>query len=135
MGLAERRSAERFKNEDYPGWKTQIDAAAGSEVTVEVAWDELAVADYADSYAEFFPQVYFEPLVQALGAVGVDEMGRSALRDGLSKIVIRNTDQFYSRSGFSFTDGVLTIDHKPYTNIGDGEERAKAIQHILEAGL
>ncbi len=135
MGLAERRSAERFKNEDYPGWKSQIDEAAGFDVPVEVNWDELAVADYASSYADFFPQVYFQPLVDALNAVGVDEMGQSALREGLSKIVIRNTDQFYSTSGISFTDGVLTFDHKPYTNIGDGEERAKGLRQTLESGL
>ena len=32
MGLAERRGAEQFKNNDYPGWKSRIDAAAGFEV-------------------------------------------------------------------------------------------------------
>lgn len=135
MGLAERRSAERFKTEDYPDWKTRIDQAVGFDVPVEVAWSELAVEDYAASYAEFFPKVYFEPLVQALKEVGVDEMGREALREGLSKIVIRNSGDFYSASGFSFADGVLTFDHKPQTNIGDGEERAKALQRILESGL
>jgi hypothetical protein len=135
MGLAERRSAERFKNEDYPGWKSQIDQAAGFDVPVEVNWDELAVADYASSYADFFPQVYFQPLADALSAVGVDEMGKSALREGLSKIVIKNTDAFYSTSGISFADGVLTFDHKPHANIGDGEERAKGLRQALESGL
>jgi len=61
MGLAERRGAEQFKSNDYPGWKSRIDEAAGFEVPVEVAWDELAVAGYAGSYAEFFPKVYFQP--------------------------------------------------------------------------
>jgi hypothetical protein len=135
MGLAERRGAERFKNDDYPGWKAQIDRAAGFEVPVEVEWQELAVADYADSYAEFFPQVYFQPLVDALSAVTADDLGKDALSAGLSKIVIRNTDQFYSTAGISFTDGVLTFDHKPHTNVGYGEERAKGLQRALEAGL
>jgi hypothetical protein len=135
MGLAERRSAERFRTEDYPGWKTRIDEAAGFDVPVEVAWNELAVDDYAADYAEFFTKVYFEPLVGALSAVGVDEMGREALREGLAKIVVKNSGAFYSASGFSFADGVLTFDHKPHTNVGDGEERAKALQRILESGL
>ena len=135
MGLAERRGVERFKNEAYPGWKTRIDEAAGFDVPVEVAWDELAVADYADSYADFFPKVYFRPLVDALNAVAVDDLGKTALREGLSKIVIRNKGEFHNTAGISFTDGVLTFDHRPYTNIDYGEERAKGLRQALEAGL
>jgi hypothetical protein len=135
MGLAERRGAERFKNDDYPSWKSRIDEAAGFEVPVEVAWEELAVADYADSYGEFFPKVYFQPLVDALRAVTVDDLGKNALREGLSKIVIRNAGGFYSSSGISFTDGVLTFDHQPHANIEYGEERAKGLQRVLESGL
>jgi hypothetical protein len=135
MGLAERRGVERFKNDDYPGWKSRIDEAAGFEVPVEVAWEEVAVADYADSYAEFFPKVYFQPLVDALRAVTVDDLGKGALREGLSKIVIRNEGGFYSTSGISFTDGVLTFDHQPHANIDYGEERAKGLQRTLESGL
>jgi hypothetical protein len=135
MGLAERRGVERFKNDDYPGWKERIDQAAGFELEVEVAWEELAVVDYADSYAEFFPKVYFQPLVDALSAVTVDEIGKGAARDGLSKIVIRNTEQYSSASGFTFADGVLTIDHQPHSNVDYGDERAKALQRIIESGL
>lgn len=135
MGLAERRAVERFKNDEYPNWKARIDQAAGFEVPVEVAWEELAVADYADSYAEFFPKVYFQPLMDALGAVTVDELGKNAAREGLSRIVIRNTGQFYSTTGFAFRDGVLTIDHQPHVNVDDADERAKGLQRILESGL
>jgi hypothetical protein len=135
MGLAERRAVERFKNDDYPGWKSRIDQAAGFEIPVEVAWEELQVEDYADSYAEFFPKVYFKPLTQALSAVTIDDLGRSALREGLSRIVIRNTGGFYSAAGIMFGDSVLTLDHQPHVNIDDGEERAKAMQRILESGL
>ena len=135
MGLAERRSVERFKNEDYPGWKSRIDEAAGFEVLIEVAWEELAVADYADSYAEYFPQVYFQPLLDALGAIGADDMGKQALREGVSKIIVRNTDEYFSPSGITFVDGVLTFDHKSESNTHHVEERTKAIQALLESGL
>jgi|tagenome__1003787_1003787.scaffolds.fasta_scaffold17937822_1 hypothetical protein len=135
MGLAERRSAERFKNEDYPGWKARIDEAAGFEVLIEVAWDELAVPDYADMYAEYFPAVYFQPLIDALGAIAVDDMGKQALRETVTKVVVRNTDEYFSPSGISFADGVLTFDHKSDTNTHHVEERTKALQTILEAAL
>ncbi|MFE9423765.1 hypothetical protein ACFYNO_12485 [Kitasatospora sp. NPDC006697] len=135
MGLAERRSVERFKNDDYPGWKSRIDAAAGFDVPIEVDWQELAVPDYADSYAEYFPQVFFQPLLDALSAVGADEMGRDALREGVTKVIVRNTGEYFSESGISFTDGVLTFDHKSDTNTHHVEERTKRLQQVLEAGL
>jgi hypothetical protein len=135
MGLAERRGVEQFKNDDYPGWKSRIDEAAGFEVPVEVNWEELAVADYAGSYADFFPKVYFQPLADALSAVAADDLGENALREGLAKIVIRNAGEFYSTSGISFAGGVLTFDHKPHTNIGDGQERTKGLIRALESGL
>ncbi|WP_051969469.1 hypothetical protein [Kitasatospora azatica] len=53
---------------------------------IEVEWSELAVPDYADSDAAYFPQVYFQPLVDALGAIGADDMGKEALREGISKV-------------------------------------------------
>ncbi|HEY3481873.1 MAG TPA: hypothetical protein VGL02_23490 [Streptomyces sp.] len=135
MGLAERRSAERFKNDDYPGWKSRIDEAAGFEVSIEVAWQELAVADYADSYAEYFPQVYFQPLLDAFSAIAVDDMGKEALRESLSQVVIKNSGEYFSPSGISFTDGVLTFDHKSESNTHHVEERTKALQAVLEAAL
>ncbi|HET9169114.1 MAG TPA: hypothetical protein VFN97_06745 [Actinospica sp.] len=135
MGLAERRSAERFKNEDYPGWKSRIDEAAGFDVQIEVAWDELAVADYADSYAEYFPAVYFQPLLDALAAIGADDMGKQALREGLAKVVIHNSDEYFSPSGITFTGGVLDFDHKSESNTHHVDERTKAIQSLLESAL
>jgi hypothetical protein len=135
MGLAERRAIEQFKTDDYPGWQAKIEKAAGFPVPVEVSWEELAVNEYASSYAEFFPKVYFQPLVDALNAITFDELGRTAAREGLKKIIIRNTEEYYSTRGFTFADGVLTLDHQPHTNVDDIEERAKGLQQILESGL
>ena len=135
MGLAERRAVERFKTDDFPEWKSRIDQAASFEVPVEVAWEELSVEDYADSYAEFFPKVYFQPLTDALSAVTIDDLGKSAVRGGLSRIVVRNTGQYYSASGITFSDGVLTLDHQPHVNVDYSEERVKTLQHALEKGL
>ena len=135
MGLAERRAAEQFKNNDFPAWKARIDEAAGFDVAVDVRWDELAADEYASSYPTFFPKVYFQPMVDALAAITIDDMGRDALRDGLKKVVVRNTEQYASSNGFAFEDGVLTIDHRSYTNVDDGAERAKGLQKLLESGL
>jgi hypothetical protein len=135
MGLAERRAVEQFKNGDYPDWKAKIDDVAGFEVSIEVKWEELAVSDFAGDYAGFFAKVYFQPLVDALTGITVDELGRTALRDGLKTIIVRNTGGFYSTSGITFTDGVLTFDHQPHVNVDDVDERTKGLRQILEAGL
>ena len=135
MGLAERRAAHNFRTDEYPAWKARLDEAAGFAVPVEVAWDELAVDGYATSYAEFFPKVYFQPLVTALAGVTIDDMGREALRSGLAKIVVRNSGEYSGVGGFTFVDGVLTFDHRSDANIEYGDERAKQVQQLLEANL
>ena len=135
MGLAERRAVERFKNDAYPDWRTKITSASGFEVPVEVAWDELAVADNADGLGDYFVSVYFQPLVDALNGITFDELGKTALRDGLRQIVVRNSGQHSSNSGITFTDGVLVFDHKPDVNVDYGDDRAKGLRQTLEAGL
>jgi hypothetical protein len=135
MGLAERRAIEHFKTDDYPDWQARITSAAGFEVPVEVMWEELGVADYADSYGDFFVKVYFQPLVDALNGITFDDLGKTALREGLKKIVVRNTGQYSSTTGITFTDGVLTFDHQPHVNVDYGEDRAKGMRQTLESGL
>ena len=135
MGLAQRRAVMTFRNERFPDWKQRIDQAAHFEVPVEVAWDRLAETDMPDSLAEFLPKVYFEPLVGALAGITIDDLGITALREGLASIVITNTGGYSSPSGFSFEDGVLTIDHRPDANVDDVDERRKALQRMLEDKL
>jgi hypothetical protein len=97
--------------------------------------EELAIADFAERYAEYFPKVYFQPLVDALSAVTVDDLGKDALRERLSKIVIRNTDAFVRADGATFADGVLTFDHKAAANVDYPQERAQGLQKVLESAL
>ncbi|HEY6790072.1 MAG TPA: hypothetical protein VI365_22460 [Trebonia sp.] len=78
----------------------------------------------------------FRPgLVDALSAITTDDLGKSALREGPSKVVIRNTGEFFSAAGISFADGVLTFDHNPHTNIDQGEERCEGPAAALESAL
>jgi hypothetical protein len=79
--------------------------------------------------------VYFQPLVSALTAITSDELGQQALQEGLARIVITNSDQYASPLGFSFSDGVLIIDHKPASNVDDIDDRAQGLQNLLEANL
>ena len=53
----------------------------------------------------------------------------------VSKVVVKNSGQYFSPTGFTFADGVLTLDHMSDSNTHHVEERTKAIQALLEAGL
>jgi hypothetical protein len=135
MGLAERRGVENFKTGSYPAWKERIDEKAGFEVDVEVEWDSLGEPGHAEEYERQFPKIYFEPLVGALEAITIDDLGRKALKEGLKKVVVKNSDTYYSPTGFAFSGGVLTIDHQPHYNVDYWEERRDALRRLLEDGL
>ena len=87
-----------------------------------------------------WPKVYFEPLIAALKKVSVDDMGREALREalreGVQKIVFCNRSDSHVRDHFSLEGGVLTIDHKPFSNIDRGAaDREQWIEDVLNAAL
>lgn len=134
-GLKEKRAVKDFQETSYPKLKKEIDAIAGVDVPIEVDWNSVAVKDYAHLYEEGFTKVYFTPLLQALKEICADEMGKSALKDALKKVVIKNSSNSYSPSKFSFTDGILVIDHSPTTNLGDIKDRSSKLVKLLEAGL
>ena len=136
MGLAERRATKDFQDNRLPALIADLHRLAGFEVPIEIAWDQLAKADQAGSYGEYWPKVYFQPLIDALTDVARDEMGKEALRGGLTKIVLANTSDYYSpSSAISFAGGVLTIDHDPCCNVDDVGERARALVKALEQAL
>ncbi|MEZ6185402.1 MAG: hypothetical protein R3F62_10380 [Planctomycetota bacterium] len=136
MGLKERRALKAFQDEHFAAQKKRIDDAAGFEVDLDMDWDSLVDPTYLHMINETWPKVYFDPTVAALEAVGVDAMGKEALQEGLKKVVFKNASDC-STAGrcATFSDGVLTVDHKPFTNVDYVKDRAKAIQDVLEDGL
>lgn len=135
MGLRERRAAKAFEDNTYPALKARIDAAYGKELPVEVDWKSLAIDGSAHLYEEGFTQVYFETLIGALEGIAIDDMGREALHEGLEKVVITNSGNHSSYRGFSFADGVLTIDHEPTSNMHQVQERIDGTVTMLEDAL
>ena len=136
MGIAIRRVVENYKTNEFPTVQQQIEDAAGMPVLVEANWETLATNDnLAAQYPEFFSKVYFQPIIRALKAVAIDDMGKEALKNGLKKIIITDSRKHYSPSGFSFDEGVLTLDHESDSNVDSIDERANAIQKLLETKL
>jgi hypothetical protein len=136
MGLGERRAAKNFETNQLPALKKEIDQAAGFDVPLEINWEQLSPEGQAHLYEESWTKVYFRPLVDALKAICVDDMGKEALKGALKKVVIKNSQNvYYGDRIATFEGGVLTLDHEPTTNIDDVADRAKGIQAMLEKNL
>jgi len=134
-GLKEKRAVKDFQDKSFPKLTKEIKAVAGTDIPLEVDWNSLAVDGYSDLYEEGFTKVYFTPLLDALKEICADDMGKTALKGALKKVVIKNSSNSYSPSNFSFSDGVLVIDHSPTTNLDDTKERTKKIAKLLEDAL
>lgn len=138
MGLAEKRAAKEFQEKRFPAFKKEVDDAVGFEVPFEVKWEQLSEDGYGASYDEFWSKVYFKPLIAALKAIAIDDMGKDALKGSLKSILIRNEGGIYygdRMAIFEKSSGRLTLDHKPSSNVDNVEERKNGIQKTLEDAL
>jgi hypothetical protein len=120
-----------FQDTLFPKLKQEIDAAAGFSVEIEVDWESLAAPEYGHLYADAFPKVYFQPLINAFKGVAVDDMGKEALKAGLKRVKIKDE----SSSWPTFEGGVLTLKFPAVANLDYVDDRRKAIQDILEKNL
>jgi hypothetical protein len=136
MGLAERRVIHEFQTNELPALQSRVDEAAGKSVPVEADWEKLAPEGESRLYVESWKAIYFEPLIAALNAIAVDEMGREALKKGLNSVVIVNTNgNYYPDHWAKFEGGTLTLDHDPLTNAGDIQPRTARLVSVLESQL
>ncbi|GHU23903.1 hypothetical protein FACS189488_07420 [Betaproteobacteria bacterium] len=139
--LTERRAITAYEQGAYAGLLKDIQSAAGFAVPVEVNWASIALPGQSESYGneDFWTNIYFVPLKTALAAVASDDIGKQAVKAKLKKIVIHYDAATAPSSaygnGISFKNGTLTLNFTPYTNAGDLEPRASAIQKELESGL
>lgn len=136
MGLLEKRAVKAFQEGAYVNLTKEINDIAGYTVPFEVDWDSLAVADYTHLYDEGFTKVYFTPVINAFKEITIDDLGKEALKETVKKIVIKNdSDIYYAEKAFAFDNGVLTIAHAPFTNIGDIDDRTKALVKLLSSKM
>jgi hypothetical protein len=132
MGLLEKRAVKAFQDGSYKKLTDEINTLAGYPIEFEVKWDTLSVDEYSHMYEDGFTKVYFLPVIAAFKEIVSDEMGKEALKETLKKIIIKNEGQIYYGSyAYSISDGVLTIDHQPCTNIDDVTDRTKELTNLL----
>ncbi len=135
MGLRERRAVKNYEENIFPEQKARIDAAYGSAIEVDVDWDAIAVDGMDHMYDEAFTKVYFDTIAGVFERIAIDDFGREALQAGVTKVAITNSDSFSNHRGFSFEEGVFTLDHKPTYNIDSVTDRVDNGAKLLEDAL
>lgn len=136
MGLAERRVAKDFQENEYPQFVKQVNEIVGKELELEVDWVSLQEEGKSHLYKDFWPKVYFDPIIMALKAICADDMGKEAIEEGLIKIVFSNDNSNSTSSRWAkFENKILSLNHKTSTNVDQIEDRAKTVQTLLESNL
>ena len=136
MGLKEKRAVQKFKNESFPALEAEINNKAGFNVSLNIAWDTLIEDKFSHLYNDTFPKIYFQPLIEAISAINIDEIGGELLRKGLKEVKIVNENNEHNlERAITFVDGVLTINHSPIMNADKVEEKTERIVHLLEIHL
>ncbi|TSE08573.1 MULTISPECIES: hypothetical protein [Aquimarina] len=137
MGLAERRIVKAYQEGEYVSLVNEINSLMGSEIEFDINWDSLSSnGQYSHIWEESFTKVYFTPIINAFNEITADDMGKEALQETLVKIVIKDDNDIYSANRcYAFVDGVLTVDHSSYSNVGNVDERTSALVEILESQL
>ena len=134
MGLKEKRAVAQFKEEVYPGLVEKISGLIGREVDFEIDWDQLAWDNSDINYAHDCQKIFFEPVIKAFEAICIDDMGKSALSDVLTKINFKCSGDKYDSAAIQYSDGVITIDHI-WANVNDLKLRTDKLLKLLEAAL
>lgn len=130
MGLPERRKIKDLQDVTFPGRVKEIEEICGAPIPYEVDWDSLA--DDAEGL-NFIDNLSCHRLNMALRSICLDDFGKSAVRDGLKLIKLKNVKDKADMK-ISFSGGVLEM-HCAYALRTDGMYGDNEIRQVLEKGL
>src|SRR5215470_12372080 len=105
MGLNERRKMKELQEVTFPGRVKEIEEICGAPIPYEVDWDSLA--DDADGL-NFIDNTSCHRLNMALRMICQDDLGKSAVRDGLKKVKLKNVKD-KSAMHIGFDKGILEM--------------------------
>jgi hypothetical protein len=115
MGLEERRRIKELQEVTLPGRVKEIEEICGKAVPYEVDWASLA--DDAEGL-NFLDNISCHRLNMALRTICVDDLGREAVREGLSLVRLKNVKS-RDEMRMTFEGGVLEM-HCAYALRTDG---------------
>ena len=136
MGLAQKRIVQEYQGSAFGEWKKKFDAVVGCDIPFEVRWDTMQNDDYKnrDDYFTWYEAVYFKPLMAVFEDLCKDNMGKEAVKAGVTKIIVDGSEGSFPGAS-KFTGGVFTLNHKFFTNVNDIDARIKGWKKIIEDKL
>ncbi len=126
MGLNERRAIKELQDVTLPARVKEIEEICGKAIPYDVDWESLA--EDADAL-NFIDNASCHRLNMALRMICQDEMGKEAVRDGLTMITLKNVKE-NSDMSMTFEKGVLSM-HCAYALRTDGLFRDDEIRALL----
>ena len=130
MGLNERRKLKELQDVTFPEREKEIEQICGKIIPYEVDWASLADDMQA---LNFIDNLSCHRLNMALRMVCSDALGKSAVRDGLKLIKLKNV-QYKGAVAMTLDKGVLEM-HCAYAMGTDGMISDGDIRVLLEKTL
>ncbi len=130
MGLDERRRIKELKEVTIPERVREIEEICGAPIPYEIDWESLA---HDAAGLNFIDNLSCHRLNMALRVICQDDMGRQAVREGLTLIKLANVADTGSMS-INFDGGVLEM-HCAYALGTSGMYGDDEIRNLLLAGL
>ncbi len=129
MGLDEKRRIKELQEVTLPERVREIEEIVGVPIPYDVDWDSLA--DDAAGL-NFLDNLSCHRLNMALRTICVDELGKEALREGLTLVRLKNVADVADKR-IAFADGVLEM-HSAYAQGASGMIPDGEIHQVLMAG-
>jgi hypothetical protein len=130
MGLEEKRRIKELQEVTLPERVREIEEICGAPIPYEVDWDSLA--DDAAGL-NFLDNLSCHRLNMALRTICVDDLGKEAIREGLTLVRLRNVADVADKA-ITFGDGVLEM-RCAYAQGAPGMIPDAEIHDVLLAGL
>jgi hypothetical protein len=106
MGLNERRKIKELQEFTLPGRVKEIEEICGIPIPYQVDWESLADDPQALNYLD---NLSCHRLNMALRVICQDDIGKTAVRDGLKQIKLKNVKEKEAMR-ISFEDGTLEME-------------------------
>lgn len=106
MGLQEKKAAKAIKDQYFDDYQKDLNEIVGKELPIEINWDSFDL-----NSIKFIPSVCLQRTVDAFKAVCADDLGKEAVQEGISKIVVNNIEESTAAENKSvgLDSGVLII--------------------------
>ena len=138
LNLTQKRQVQDFQK-FYEEWRKQFNQTIGFEIPIEVKWDDFFHGSdntSPETMRRCWENIYFTSLQATFAKVCSDDMGRTAVKEKIKKVLIHpNPGKSSAHNTFDIRDGAVIIDHNPRNNDHAIEQRTAEWSKKLEENL